>query len=58
MIKYGLCFLFVAVSTYCIYYYVVDSQFNIAKCIDGYYTVTDSRHGTCSHHGGVEEWIK
>ncbi len=58
MIRYGLCFLFVAVSAYCIYYYWVDSKLNIARCNDGSYTVTESRNGACSYHNGVEEWIK
>ncbi|MBI5906604.1 DUF3761 domain-containing protein [Candidatus Saccharibacteria bacterium] len=28
-----------------------------AKCGDGTYSFSQSRSGTCSHHGGVAEWL-
>ena len=28
-----------------------------AKCRDGTYSFSQSRRGTCSHHGGVGEWL-
>jgi len=28
-----------------------------AKCRDGTYSFSQSRRGTCSHHGGVSEWL-
>jgi hypothetical protein len=28
-----------------------------AKCRDGTYSFSQSRRGTCSHHGGVAEWL-
>lgn len=28
-----------------------------AKCRDGSYSFSQSRRGTCSHHGGVAEWL-
>jgi len=28
-----------------------------AKCGDGTYSFSQSRRGTCSHHGGVSEWL-
>jgi hypothetical protein len=28
-----------------------------ARCGDGTYSFSQSRRGTCSHHGGVEEWL-
>lgn len=28
-----------------------------AKCRDGTYSFSQSRRGTCSHHGGVARWI-
>jgi hypothetical protein len=28
-----------------------------AKCRDGTYSFSQSRSGTCSHHGGVSEWL-
>jgi hypothetical protein len=28
-----------------------------AKCEDGTYSFSESRSGTCSHHGGVAEWL-
>jgi hypothetical protein len=28
-----------------------------AKCADGTYSFSESRSGTCSHHGGVAEWL-
>jgi len=27
-----------------------------ARCVDGSYSFSQSRRGTCSHHGGVAEW--
>jgi hypothetical protein len=27
-----------------------------AKCLDGTYSYSQSRRGTCSHHGGVSQW--
>jgi resuscitation-promoting factor RpfB len=28
-----------------------------AKCRDGTYSFSQSRRGTCSHHGGVAQWL-
>ena len=28
-----------------------------AKCRDGTYSFSQSRRGTCSHHGGVANWL-
>jgi hypothetical protein len=28
-----------------------------ARCEDGTYSFSESRSGTCSHHGGVREWL-
>lgn len=28
-----------------------------AKCVDGTYSFSQSRRGTCSHHGGVSVWL-
>jgi len=28
-----------------------------AKCRDGSYSFSQSRRGTCSHHGGVAKWL-
>lgn len=28
-----------------------------AKCRDGTYSSSQSRSGTCSHHGGVADWL-
>src|SRR5579864_8069774 len=28
-----------------------------AQCRDGSYSFSQSRRGTCSHHGGVAKWI-
>jgi len=28
-----------------------------ARCTDGTYSFSQSRSGTCSHHGGVSEWL-
>jgi len=28
-----------------------------ARCGDGTYSFSQSRRGTCSHHGGVREWL-
>lgn len=29
-----------------------------ARCGDGTYSFSESHRGTCSHHGGVSEWLK
>ena len=29
-----------------------------AECRDGTYSFSQSRRGTCSHHGGVKKWLK
>jgi hypothetical protein len=28
-----------------------------AQCVDGTYSFSQSRSGTCSHHGGVASWL-
>jgi hypothetical protein len=28
-----------------------------AQCDDGTYSFSQNRRGTCSHHGGVSEWL-
>ncbi len=28
-----------------------------AQCRDGSYSFSQHRRGTCSHHGGVEQWL-
>lgn len=28
-----------------------------AECVDGTYSFSQSRRGTCSHHGGVARWL-
>jgi hypothetical protein len=28
-----------------------------AQCNDGTYSFSEHRQGTCSHHGGVAEWL-
>lgn len=28
-----------------------------ARCRDGTYSFSQSRRGTCSHHGGVSQWL-
>jgi len=28
-----------------------------AQCVDGTYSFSQSRSGTCSHHGGVSQWL-
>lgn len=28
-----------------------------ARCVDGTYSFSQHRSGTCSHHGGVSEWL-
>jgi hypothetical protein len=28
-----------------------------AECVDGTYSFSQSRSGTCSHHGGVAKWL-
>ncbi|MEN9557829.1 MAG: hypothetical protein RL141_198 [Candidatus Parcubacteria bacterium] len=33
-----------------------ESEGASARCEDGTYSFSESRRGTCSHHGGVAEW--
>ena len=28
-----------------------------ARCVDGTYSFSQNRKGTCSHHGGVAQWL-
>ncbi|MGH9012506.1 MAG: DUF3761 domain-containing protein [Acidimicrobiia bacterium] len=28
-----------------------------AQCVDGTYSFSQNRSGTCSHHGGVARWL-
>jgi hypothetical protein len=28
-----------------------------ARCVDGTYSFSQHRQGTCSHHGGVAQWL-
>ena len=28
-----------------------------ARCVDGTYSFSRNRRGTCSHHGGVAQWL-
>ena len=28
-----------------------------ARCVDGTYSFSQNRRGTCSHHGGVAKWL-
>lgn len=28
-----------------------------ARCVDGTYSFSKNRRGTCSHHGGVAQWL-
>ncbi len=28
-----------------------------ARCVDGTYSFSKNRRGTCSHHGGVSQWL-
>jgi hypothetical protein len=34
-----------------------DPQGATAQCRDGTYSFSQSRRGTCSHHGGVAKWL-
>lgn len=38
-------------------YYPAQPSGASARCYDGTYSFSQSRRGTCSHHGGVEEWL-
>jgi hypothetical protein len=29
-----------------------------AQCVDGTYSFSQHRQGTCSHHGGVKQWLQ
>ena len=38
-------------------YYPTAPKGATARCKDGTYSFSTSRRGTCSHHGGVAEWL-
>ena len=38
-------------------YYPSEPTGATARCRDGTYSFSRHRSGTCSHHGGVEEWL-
>ncbi len=38
-------------------YYNAQPSGASARCRDGTYSYSQSRRGTCSHHGGVGEWL-
>lgn len=38
-------------------YYPSEPVGATARCRDGTYSFSRHRSGTCSHHGGVEEWL-
>ncbi len=38
-------------------YYNAQPSGASALCRDGTYSFSQSRRGTCSHHGGVDEWL-
>lgn len=38
-------------------YYKTVPEGATAECNDGTYSFSQSRRGTCSHHGGVKRWI-
>ena len=38
-------------------YYPSQPEGASARCGDGSYSFSQHRQGTCSHHGGVDEWL-
>ena len=38
-------------------YYPSAPQGASARCVDGTYSFSRNRRGTCSHHGGVVQWL-
>lgn len=38
-------------------YYPFAPQGATARCVDGTYSFSKNRRGTCSHHGGVAQWL-
>ncbi len=38
-------------------YYPYVPQGATARCVDGTYSFSRNRRGTCSHHGGVAQWL-
>lgn len=39
-------------------YYDSPPEGATAECNDGTYSYSQSRRGTCSHHGGVKRWLR
>ena len=38
-------------------YYLTPPRGATARCVDGTYSFSKNRRGTCSHHGGVAKWL-
>ena len=38
-------------------YYPSPPRGATARCVDGTYSFSRNRRGTCSHHGGVAQWL-
>lgn len=38
-------------------YYPTAPRGATARCVDGTYSFSKNRRGTCSHHGGVAQWL-
>jgi uncharacterized protein YgiM (DUF1202 family) len=38
-------------------YYPTAPRGATARCVDGTYSFSQNRRGTCSHHGGVAQWL-
>ena len=38
--------------------YPVQPQGATAVCVDGTYSFSQNTRGTCSHHGGVNRWLR
>jgi Protein of unknown function (DUF3761) len=51
---------YVNVSGHCVHRPVHSSHIPpraSARCVDGTYSYSEHRRGTCSHHGGVATWL-
>lgn len=58
MIKWALIFALVAIAIAGVAHYVHHKNTIVAVCYDSSVHVVSNRRGSCSHHGGVKEWVE
>lgn len=58
MIKWALIFAVLAIAMGSVAHYVYDKNTIVAVCYDSSVHVVSNKRGSCSHHGGVKQWVE